>query len=111
MRSVEPGRDHLAAGWRFRAGRVAPYAGAGVVLLGYSEESDFAVAGDDVDERRAGALVLAGADVTVVGPLKVGGELRYRMVQGVLGAGGVSQLFGDDQLGSLAFALRVSVGR
>jgi hypothetical protein len=49
--------------------------------------------------------------VRVVRLVSVGGEFRYRAVDGVLGLGGVSQVFGDDQLGGLSFAARFSVGR
>jgi len=100
----------VAAGWRLQAGRVSPYVGAGLAYLSYKEESDFSVSGDDVDERKTGPLVLLGVDVRLVRLLKIGGELRYRAIQGVLGVGGASQAFGEDQAGGMAFAARVSVG-
>jgi opacity protein-like surface antigen len=102
----------LVGGWRHRSrNRVSPYGGAGIVFFQYREDSDFAIAGDDVSERKTGVVALAGADVRVVRLVSVGGEFRYRAVDGVLGLGGVSQVFGDDQLGGLSFAARFSVGR
>jgi opacity protein-like surface antigen len=101
----------LAGGWRFHVNRISPYAGAGVVVLSYAEESDFSSEGDDVDERKTGLLLLAGADVHLLRFVSVGGELRYRAISAVLGSGGVSQVFGDDQLGGVALAARVVVGR
>jgi hypothetical protein len=101
----------VAAGWMIRGRRVAPYFGAGVTFAAYKEESDFAIAGDDVNERKTGPLALVGADVRDARLLSVGGELRYRSITGVLGSGGVSQQFGEDQLGGVSFALRVAVGR
>jgi opacity protein-like surface antigen len=102
----------LVGGWRYGSrNRVSPYGGAGLVFFQYREDSDFATAGDDVDERKTGLVVLAGADVRVMRFVKVGGEFRYRAVDGILGLGGVSQVFGDDQLGGLSFAARFSVGR
>jgi opacity protein-like surface antigen len=101
----------LAGGWRFRVGPVSPYAGAGLVSMTYRESSDFAGPGEDADERKSGALVIAGADVRVIRFVSAGGEFRYRAVQGVLGTGGVSQAFDEDQLGGMSFALRLSVGR
>jgi len=101
----------LAGGWRMRFGRVSPYAGAGVSFIKYEEHADFAQAGDDIDESKSGAMILAGVDVAIVRWLHAGGEFRYRAVKGVLGDGGVSDLYGEDQLGGYAFALRVSVGR
>jgi hypothetical protein len=81
------------------------------VFFQYREDSDFATAGDDVNERKTGVVALAGADVRVLRLVSVGGEFRYRAVDGVLGVGGVSQIFGDDQLGGLSLAARFSVGR
>jgi opacity protein-like surface antigen len=101
----------VATGWRFAAGRVSPYAGAGVTLISYKESGAFAQAGDDVSEQKAGALVLGGLDVAIVKWAHVGADLRYRMVSGVLGLGGVSSMFGDDQLGGFSAAMRVSIGR
>jgi opacity protein-like surface antigen len=102
----------LVGGWRHRSrNRVSPYGGAGIVFFQYREDSDFAIAGDDVSERKTGVVALAGADVRVVRLVSVGGEFRYRAVDGVLGLGGVSQVFGDDQLGGFSFAARFSVGR
>jgi hypothetical protein len=100
----------LAGGWRLSHGRLSPYVGAGVTFVSYREESTFAVAGDDVDDQATGGLFLAGADVKALSWLSLGGEIRYRKVSGVLGDGGVSQIFGDDQLGGVAIALRVSLG-
>lgn len=101
----------LAAGWRFRAGSAGPYVGAGVTFMKYTEESDFAQSGDNVDVRKAGPLVLAGFDVPVGAWVRVGVEARYRRVSGVLGDAGVSKAFNEDQLGGASTAVRVSVGR
>jgi opacity protein-like surface antigen len=102
----------LVGGWRYKSrGLVSPYGGAGIVFFQYLENSDFATAGDDINERKTGVVVLAGADVRVMRLVKVGGELRYRAVEGILGLGGVSQIFGDDRLGGVSLAARVSVGR
>jgi opacity protein-like surface antigen len=101
----------LAAGWRFEFDRVRPYVGGGATFVSYREDADFSETGDDVDERKTGALLLAGVDLEVLKYVRVGGELRYRVVTGVLGTGGVSELFGEDELGGIAFAARVSVGR
>jgi hypothetical protein len=101
----------VIGGWRYGSrGRVSPYGGAGLVFFQYREDSDFAAAGDDVNERKTGVVALAGGDVRVLRLVSVGGEFRYRTVDGVLGLGGVSQIFGDDQLGGLSFAARFSVG-
>lgn len=101
----------VAAGWRFGFGRVAPYVGAGVTYLSYEETSDFAEAGEDVDESGTGALVLGGVDVRVWRWIHAGGEVRYRRVAGILGEGGVSSHFGEDDAGGISAAVRISIGR
>ncbi len=101
----------IAAGWRFGFGRVAPYVGAGVTFLSYEETSDFSEAGEDVDESGTGALVLGGVDVLVWRWIHAGGEVRYRRVNGILGEGGVSSQFGEDDAGGISAAVRISIGR
>jgi hypothetical protein len=100
-----------AAGWRRTRGRLSPYVGVGMSTISYKETSAFAASGDDVSERTSGPLFLAGADVGVLRWLHVGGEVRYRSVTGVLGKGGVSEVYGENQLGGVAAGLRLSVGR
>ena len=101
----------LAAGWRFKAGRLSPYVGAGVSFISYEESAEFANPGDDISDSKSGAMFLAGIDYAIIRWLHAGGEFRYRSVKGVLGDGGVSDTYGDDQLGGYSFALRISVGR
>jgi hypothetical protein len=101
----------VAGGWRFLFGRLSPYAGAGVSFIDYEEKGDFAGPSDDVSESKSGALFLAGLDVAVIRWIHAGAEFRYRAVKGVLGDGGVSEIFGEDQIGGYAFAVRISIGR
>ena len=100
----------LAAGWR-RAGRVSAYAAAGVSRISYSERADFAAAGEDIDASGTGPLVFAGADVSLTRLVHVGGEIRYRSVDGPLGQTGVSEIFDEQSIGGFAVSLRVSFGR
>jgi opacity protein-like surface antigen len=101
----------LAAGWRFAFGRVSPYAGAGLTLLSYEEASGFAEPSDDVTRSGTGPLVLAGVDVQVWRWIHAGAELRYRRVSGILGEGGVSGHFGEENAGGFSSAVRLSFGR
>lgn len=101
----------VAGGWRLLFGRLSPYAGAGVTFIDYEETGDFAGPGDDVSESKSGALFLTGVDVAVIRWIHAGAELRYRAVKGVLGDGGVSGIYGEDQLGGYSFAVRISLGR
>jgi opacity protein-like surface antigen len=101
----------VVGGWKFEMVHAQPYFGGGVTFMSYKEESDFAAAGDDVDEQKTGGVVLAGVDIPLGHLIRLGGEFRYRAVKGVLGAGGVSQLLDDDKLGGSAFAFRATLGR
>lgn len=101
----------VSAGWRMPAGRFTPYAGLGVTTIAYKESGDFAQAGDDVSDSASGLLLLGGVDVKVWRWVSLGGEVRHRSVTGVLGDGGVSEVFGEDQLGGTSFAIRLSIGR
>jgi hypothetical protein len=101
----------VAAGWRFTTGRFSPYVGGGLTSLSYEESSAFSQLGDNITERKTGGLFLVGMDARVYKWFHVGGELRYRAVKGVLGNEGVSQTFGEDQVGGLSAGLRVSLGK
>jgi opacity protein-like surface antigen len=100
----------IVGGWRFRFGRISPYAGAGVTFMKYEETSDFSQSGEDVSESKTGPMFLGGVDVQVWRFIHVGGELRFRRVNGILGEGGVSGEFDEDDAGGTSFALRISIG-
>lgn len=119
----------IVGGWRFiprsawtnpaksgqpvqrKAPRLVPFVGGGVSVVYYKETSPYAANGEDVSESASGFVLLGGVDCAVVRWLRVGGEFRYRAVNGVFGAGGASQLYGEHSLGGYVFAARVSVGR
>lgn len=102
----------VAGGWRFRRpGRTTPYLGAGVSILAYKETSDFAGAGDDVDERATGVVVFGGAEIRLSRWVHVRGEARFRQVRTVLGLAGVSAEFDETMLGGAGVAVKVIVGR
>jgi hypothetical protein len=106
----------VTGGWRFETplskplARTTPYLGAGVGVLRYVERSPFAEQGDDVDKRFTSYHVAGGVEVRIFRWLAVGGDLRYRSVRKVLGAGGVSQALKDKDFGGGALAARVLVG-
>ncbi len=103
----------LTAGYRFRlkTPRVVPYVGAGVGSYGYHETADFAAAGDDVDTRHAGLVLIGGAEVRISKWIGVTGDAQYTHVPGILGQGGLSKDAGEDNLGGVAARLRVILGR
>jgi len=118
--TIEPWK--VAGGYRFHVSpRIIPYAGAGIASYHYAEESDFATPDESFDGDGTGPLYQFGVEVRVhkwVG-ITVGGELSQ--VTGILGNGGLSQLYtsggleegkdGEDDLGGWAFQFRVVVGR
>jgi opacity protein-like surface antigen len=106
----------VSAGYRFnqarrtRSGVVASpitlFGGGGVGSVGYSETDDEG----EISERFTAWHVMGGADVTVWKALQIGGEARYRWVPDGLGAGGVSDVFNETDLGGSTFRVRIGVG-
>jgi len=102
----------ISGGWRVRTsrGRFTPYGGAGVLIMRYREESDFAESDENIDDSFTGYQVFGGVEVGLVPKLAVGAEVQYRGVGDALGAGGVSAEFGETSLGGAAFRVFVVVG-
>jgi opacity protein-like surface antigen len=94
-----------------RAPRLVPFVGGGLCVVMYKESSADAAGGGDVSEIANGFVVLGGVEYTVARWLRVGGEFRYRAVNGVLGSGGLSQVYGENSVGGYAFGVRVVIGR
>ncbi len=89
----------LAVGYRLRDGKlIVPYAGLGGALTSYKEESD--VAGEAFNESatKAGFLGFAGVEVGR-GMFRFGAEAGYTTVPNAVGLGGVTQVYGEDDLG------------
>jgi hypothetical protein len=66
---------------------------------------------EDSAETATGPLLLAGVDFTLSRWVRIGAELRYRRIGGVLGSGGASAKFDEDSAGGISTAFRVSIGR
>jgi hypothetical protein len=111
--SVEITPVEITGGWRFKNiwARLVPYAGAGWSSYAYKETSDFADAGEDVDERYNGWHILGGAEFRVTRWLGIGGEIAFSSVPDALGAGGASEAFDETNLGGTSYRLKISVGR
>ena len=102
----------FSAGYRFRASpRIIPYAGAGVARYAYVETSEFAESADNVDQAHVGYLVLGGVEVRAHRWIGVSVDVQYTHVTGILGSAGISQEFGEDNLGGTAVRAKVLVGR
>jgi hypothetical protein len=112
----------VVAGYRFNVTpRVIPYVGAGLGNYRYTEESDFADPGENVDLEHRGSIFQAGAELRLHRWIGVAGDAHYTHIPGILGVGGVSQQFVTDtsvrsrarekDLGGWAVRLKVVVGR
>ena len=89
----------LTVGYRFRDGKlIVPYAGIGGSVTSYKEESEVAGEAFDDDRSKAGFLGLAGVEIGR-GTFRVGAEAGYTTVPDAIGLGGVSKVYGEDDLG------------
>ena len=102
----------FSGGYRFAVSpRIIPYGGAGVARYAYTERSDFADPGEDVDTTHSGYLVLGGVELRVHRGIGASVDVQYTRVRGILGSGGVSKEFGENNLGGTAVRVKVLVGR
>jgi opacity protein-like surface antigen len=101
----------LVGGWRVTKDRLSTFLGAGVSSVSYKETGDFSEGDDNVSQRKVGPVLLGGVDVALTKWVQVGAEIRYRAIKGVLGSGGVSEVYGEKELGGVSAAMRMSVGR
>jgi hypothetical protein len=102
----------LTAGYRFTNWRrVIPYGGVGFGSYHYEETSNFSQVGEDIDVSKRGVLFLAGAEVRIAKWVGLGLDVHHTSVDDILGAGGISAEFDEDDLGGTAFRIRIMVGR
>src|SRR5688572_19912725 len=98
-------------GYRFlQGGSFRPYLGIGGGITKYDEESD--VAGEifsSTATKPSGQAVL-GLDYGL-GTVRFGGEVMYALVPDTIGFGGVSQVYGEDDIGGLTAVIRISFVR
>jgi hypothetical protein len=93
------------------AGSITPYVGGGVGIYGYKETSPAAEAGDAVNLRHAGWLLVGGAEFRIHRLVALGADLHYTNVPGILGEGGLSQAVDEPNLGGIAARFKVIFGR
>src|SRR5262249_7386503 len=103
---------YATIGYRFRIGDkpFVPYVGAGGGITKYSEESTIAGLTRTESETKAGPHVLAGVEIGKSG-LRFAVEGQYATVPNTIGVGGISQVYGESNvggftaLGKVVFAL------
>ena len=101
----------IGGGWRSRpgAGGFVGYLGGSVLLMRYRETSQFGGDEDNVDEIFRGYSGFAGLEVGLGRLVVAGVEALYRTVPDAIGAGGVSQVFGESDLGGVTVRALVGV--
>ena len=102
----------VIGGYRFRRWHpLIPYAGAGFGTYHYTEESDFDDPGEGIDDRGSGFVAMGGVEVRAHRWVGVSVDVRYSRVTGIIGEGGLSGDFGDDDLGGVAARFKIALGR
>ena len=91
----------LQAGYRFRHGHMlVPYVAAGVAITSYTEESEVAGETFNTDSTHTGFVGSAGLEVGR-GTFRFGAEVGFSSVPDAVGLGGVSKVYGEDDIGGL----------
>ncbi len=89
----------LTLGYRFRQGSlIVPYGGVGGSITSFTEESSVAGISYDQSETKTGFHVVGGVEVGR-GHFRVGAEAAWSTVPDAVGVGGVSEIYGEDDLG------------
>jgi hypothetical protein len=91
---------HALVGWRFRPETtLVPYIGLGVGATSYHEDSTVGELPEpEVSQTKASGLVNAGLEYGK-GTVRFGVDLSYMLAPDTLGLGGVSQVYGEDDVG------------
>jgi Outer membrane protein beta-barrel domain len=89
--------------------RLVPFVGAGAGVVRFREETDDEHPDESTSERFTSYHVLVGLDVPLGKRVAIGGELTRRWVRDGLGSGGISQSFGETDLGGTTMWTRVRV--
>jgi hypothetical protein len=95
-------------GYRFLQGAsIRPYVAVGGGATSYNEESDVAGEIFESSATKAAGHAVAGLDYGR-GTIRFGGEVMYSVVPNAIGFGGVSQVYGEDDIGGLSAVVRIS---
>jgi hypothetical protein len=103
--TVKPG-----AAPKQRWGGLRPYVGGGFGILSYKETGGFASGDDDTDDSFTSVHALGGVQIPLWKWIGAGAEVHYRWVKDALGAAGISEAFGEDDLGGPSFRIKITIG-
>ena len=102
-----------SVGWLFDEGDYGgalPYVIAGAGVVKYEERSPFALPGDDYETSKPSYHVGGGVHVPLLRWVGLTGDFRYRWVPGLLGEGGASQAFEEQEFGGAQISIGVWIG-
>jgi opacity protein-like surface antigen len=101
----------ISGGYRFTTPEGAFYIGGGAGRYFYRETSDFAAAGENIDESHPAYHLLAGVEFPARGSFRAAVEFQYTSVPDALGSSGASAAFGERNLGGFDIRLKILGGR
>ena len=102
---------HITGGYRFKSFKaLTPYLGAGVGFYRYEESSSFDEASEQFSKRHNGFHIKGGGEIAVYKWIALAGDIQWTKVPNGLGEGGVSQHFGETDLGGTRVSVRVILG-
>jgi hypothetical protein len=101
----------ITGGYRYTTPEGAVYVGGGVGRYFYRETSDFAAAGENIDESHPAYHVLIGIEFPARGSFRAAFEVQYTTVPDALGSSGASEVFGERNLGGFDIRLKILGGR
>lgn len=104
---VEVSGGYRLTEWR----RVIPYAGLGFGSYRYEETSTFSTPDENVDVRKNGFVLLAGAEVRVMRWVGISADVHKTSISDIIGSAGISKELNETDLGGTAFRVRIMVGR
>jgi len=102
----------ISSGWRFpvkQGDRVVPYVGAGLLLQRYKETSIPSIDAADTNTIDTGMTLFGGAEISIKF-IRIMLEGQYRTVPKTLGTAGISEDFGEKNLGGGVLRLGFGVG-
>ncbi len=97
---------HGTVGWRFGSGSLRPYVGGGVGFTSYREESTVGGVTESGSDTKFSAHLLGGVEFGR-GSLRFAGEAMWTTVPDSLGVGGVSEVYGEKDIGGLSIVGKV----
>ena len=107
IRAIDLVAGYRLTNWR----RVLPYGGIGFGSYRYEESSDFAATGDDVSVSGSGLVLVAGAEVRLARFIGVSADVHQSRIEKIIGAGGISKEFRENDLGGTSARFRIIIGR